>query len=517
MKKYSGSLWGLCHRAAIRNKFCLSGAPPWRDDCQQCTKEGIMKTNPNDLETHKTIELNLTTYEKLLLFSPLRLIIALALCAFVAEYSVHLLFTRMSGLSPEAETLLDSSLLSSVLCLFFIFLLYRPLKHLIDRYQINENLLQYHKENLEREVKTRTAELDSAFQKLRKEISEKDRLKVDHQTLFCTLHNTLTSMNEALVSLDRQWRYTYVNGAAERILGKGADELLGKICWEIFPESTKTAAFTEIRRCMEENRSVSFENYVPEPRNSWYENRCYPSPDGVTVFFTDITERKCTEEKYRELSDYFETTREQERLALSREIHDEIGQSLTALKLDISWIEHKFLPVSSDLTGRMNAMRSTLDTLIAKTQNISSELRPPLLDSLGLSAAIDWQAREFRRRCSVECHLMLNESVIMPDKNSGTVIMRILQEALTNIARHSGASEVSISLCRGNSDDIVLEISDNGCGITRERIDSPLSFGLMSMHERARLCHGTLSIRGIQGEGTTIRLEIPHRVKEETH
>jgi signal transduction histidine kinase len=164
----------------------------------------------------------------------------------------------------------------------------------------------------------------------------------------------------------------------------------------------------------------------------------------------------------------------------------------------------------------MNAMRSILDTLIVKAQNISSELRPPLLDNLGLSAAIEWQARELKRRCGVECHLMLNESVL-PDKNSGTVIMRILQEALANIARHSGATEVSISLCRGNSDDIVLEISDNGCGTTRESIESPLSFGILGMQERARLCHGKLSIQGVAGEGTIIRLEIPHAPGEEAH
>lgn len=267
---------------------------------------------------------------------------------------------------------------------------------------------------------------------------------------------------------------------------------------------------------MEDNCAVSFETCVPGPLTRWYESRCYPSASGgVSIFFSDITERRCAEEKFRELSDYMESVREQEMLAISREIHDEMGQTLTALKLDISWIEHRFLAGNAELLGRFNAMRSSLDLLIAKTQNLSAELRPPLLDNLGLAAAIDWQARELKRRCGIEFNLLLIEDINVKDKKTGTAIMRILQEALTNIARHSKATEVSISLCRNDTNDLVLEIFDNGCGISQEEMDAPQAFGLMGMRERARLCHGELTIKGIPGEGTTIRLEIPHRIEEE--
>jgi signal transduction histidine kinase len=126
-----------------------------------------------------------------------------------------------------------------------------------------------------------------------------------------------------------------------------------------------------------------------------------------------------------------------------------------------------------------------------------------------LAAAIDWQIVEFKRRTGLECHMMLNEELQIPDKQAETAVMRIFQEALTNIARHARATEANISLCRCGADDLILEVSDNGRGISREELDSPLAYGLMGMHERARLCRGELSITGVPGEGTTIRLRIP--------
>ncbi|MDD5285817.1 MAG: sensor histidine kinase [Desulfuromonadaceae bacterium] len=341
-----------------------------------------MNRELNQDDNHKSHQHQLTHSERQILFSPLRLVAILVLCIFTMEFIVHYLLLNSSIFSPDIEILLDSFLLSFVLCPILFFLLFRPLKHLVVRYQINENRLRGHKEHLEQEVKARTAELDSVIQ------------------------------------------------------------------------------------------------------------------------------------RFGALSDHLESVREEERLAISREIHDEMGQTLTAFKLDLSWIEHKFMPEKSELIGRFNAMRSSLDLLITKAQDLSAELRPPLLDNLGLAAAIDWQAREFKRRCGIEFNLLLIEDITVQNKQTGTAMMRILQEALTNIARHSKATEVSISLCRSDNNDLVLEIFDNGCGISENEIDAPQAFGVMGMQERARLCHGELSIKGVSGEGTTIRLEIPHIVGE---
>lgn len=199
-------------------------------------------------------------------------------------------------------------------------------------------------------------------------------------------------------------------------------------------------------------------------------------------------------------------TEERERLSISRELHDEMGQTLTALKLDLSWFELKL--EGPELTERMKDMKATLDDLIVKTRHISAELRPPLLDHLGLTAAIEWQLSEFERRSGITAHPMLNEDVEPLIRQASTMVLRILQEALTNVIRHAEASEVSVSLCKRASD-VVLEIADNGRGAAPEEISSITAYGLMGMRERARLCRGTLLIEGTIGAGTTVRLTIP--------
>lgn len=223
---------------------------------------------------------------------------------------------------------------------------------------------------------------------------------------------------------------------------------------------------------------------------------------------TEMEVRKQAEKLLRNLNDHMEVIREEERTVISRDIHDEIGQSLTALKLDIALMEHTFLPGNSKFIERLNGMKSSLDRLIGKVQNIMSELRPPLLDSLGLNEAIDWQICEFKRRTAMDCRLKLDPKVCALDKKSATVIMRILMEALTNITRHAHATIVSIFLgVRGEN--IELEISDNGCGITSDELASPSSYGLMGMQERARLCNGILTVTGAPGQGTTVCLHLP--------
>ncbi|MDD2582054.1 MAG: CHASE3 domain-containing protein [Desulfuromonadaceae bacterium] len=228
----------------------------------------------------------------------------------------------------------------------------------------------------------------------------------------------------------------------------------------------------------------------------------------------EIEKRVLAEENLRNLSNHLESVRETERLAISREIHDEIGQTLVVLKLDLSWIARRLDRDTDELSGQLTEMQTILDQLIAKTQRITSELRPPLLDNLGLAAAIEWQMKEFKRRSSIECHLLLNEAIEVPDKHSSATIMRILQEALTNIILHAEATEASISLCK-NEDAIILEIADNGRGIAMREINGPAAYGIMGMHERARICHGELSIYGSPEEGTIVRLKIPMGVIKE--
>jgi two-component system, NarL family, sensor histidine kinase UhpB len=229
----------------------------------------------------------------------------------------------------------------------------------------------------------------------------------------------------------------------------------------------------------------------------------------------DITDRKRSEEslkslheKMSDLSAHLETVREQECLAISREIHDEIGQTLTALKLDLSWVNHRVDPFNCELAERLAEMRANLDYLIAKAQQITAELRPPLLDNLGLAAAVEWQVREFKRRSGLDCHCITPESIESIDGKTATAVMRILLEALTNTLRHAHATQVRVCLsCSAEA--LELEVFDNGSGITVEQSSSASAYGIMGMQERARLCHGDFEIVGTPGKGTSVWLSIP--------
>ena len=245
--------------------------------------------------------------------------------------------------------------------------------------------------------------------------------------------------------------------------------------------------------------------------------------DGTVAFYgiiMDISERIRAEEqlvelnqKLRALSDHLQTVQERERLAMARDIHDEIGQSLTVLKLDLQWIAHRLLTRESAVQERVNEMRWNIEQLTSAVQRFAAVLRPPLLDSLGLAAAIDWQVAEFSRRSGIECFVMLNEEIDPLEPQLATAVMRIVQEGLTNVLRHARATEVSVSLCKREGQ-LVLEIGDNGRGIRPEEIESPQAYGLMGMQERARICRGELTVRGAEGGGTLLRVTVPLRSGE---
>lgn len=266
---------------------------------------------------------------------------------------------------------------------------------------------------------------------------------------------------------------------------------------------------------------AEFRVLYPDGQLHWMKNHGRPSNDyegrpvrlaGTVV---DITERKRAEEhlnrlneKMSDLNAHLETVREQERLSISREIHDEIGQTLTALKLDLSWIYNRVAPAHPELADRLAEMRRGLDYLIAKAQHITAELRPPLLDNLGLTAAIEWQVRQFRKRSGIGCRFVPPQWTLPLDEKLATAVMRIFQEAMTNILRHAQATQVQVSLYVGDGY-LELEVADNGTGISAEELASAAAYGVMGMQERARLCHGELEIAGTPGKGTTVTLTIP--------
>jgi signal transduction histidine kinase len=230
---------------------------------------------------------------------------------------------------------------------------------------------------------------------------------------------------------------------------------------------------------------------------------------------TEVADRRKAEEEVRKtgvrlrnLSAHLQTVREEERKGIAREIHDELGQVLTTLKLNLSVLKKELGPSHAADLRKVDDMLAMIDTTIRSVKRMITALRPRLLDDLGLTAAIEWQVEEFSERTGIRCTHSIRPPTIAVDSDKSTAIFRILQEALTNIARHSKAKEAEVSLVLRNG---ILEctISDNGIGIASSQIDDPRSFGLIGIRERASYWGGTVMISGEPGAGTTIEVRIP--------
>jgi signal transduction histidine kinase len=212
-------------------------------------------------------------------------------------------------------------------------------------------------------------------------------------------------------------------------------------------------------------------------------------------------------ERLRELSQSIQIMQEEERIRIAREVHDELGQLLTAIKMDIALVRKKIGP-ESEIGTRIDATVDLVNSTIKTVQRITSELRPSILDNLGLAAAIEWQAREFEGRFGIKCTFDIPDEYLPVNTEIATAVFRIFQETLTNVARHSEATEVRLTL-EEKLNVLLLEVKDNGKGMTLEAQDRPRAFGIMGMRERAKLVGGTFDILSELGQGTTVRVTIP--------
>lgn len=214
-------------------------------------------------------------------------------------------------------------------------------------------------------------------------------------------------------------------------------------------------------------------------------------------------------EQLRALSVHLQTVREDERSRIAREVHDELGQALTGLKLDLSRLGHQQIGVPRSHTGKIKPLVARIDAIIQTVRRIATELRPGILDDLGLVAAIEWQANDFQSRTGIQCVARTSvpeKPVLSAELN--TAFFRIFQETLTNVIRHAGASRVEVQL-KKEPGRVVLEVRDNGRGITEAEISGAGSLGLRGMRERAALLGGEVAIHGVPREGTTVTVWIP--------
>ena len=322
-------------------------------------------------------------------------------------------------------------------------------------------------------------------------------------------------------------KIAYANAANETLTGYTREELSRMDIWELVHPDMREAARARVDarlRGESVHPRFDFKFLTKSGQVRWayssstpitYEGR--PSTLGVIL---DITDRKQSEEQLRATSEQLRaltasltSAREEEGIRIAREIHDELGSGLTSLRWDLESFD-KALSGQDDalqlqaLREKIAAMMKLMDTTIGAVRRIASELRPSVLDDLGLAEAIEWQAQQFQARTGIVCAYERPAETFELDLEKSTAVFRIFQEALTNVLRHAQATRVDIAVREG-TDDLVLTVSDNGRGITDDQKSAPQSLGLVGMRERAHLVGGEISIAGAEGRGTVLTVRIP--------
>ncbi|HVT14941.1 MAG TPA: PAS domain S-box protein [Thermoanaerobaculia bacterium] len=367
---------------------------------------------------------------------------------------------------------------------------------------------------------------------------ERARVEAELRARYESFHLILEAAPLAIVTADPQLRVTRWNRAATQLFGWSKEEVLGTL-YPLVPEDRQEESRALLGRYAAQERIVDFETRRLRKDGSLVDvsicGAAVRDARGEIVelicMFADITERRQaaealrldierrerveaelrgSREKLRGLSARLLRVREEERTRIAREIHDELGQSLTGLALQLSALAARVPPGLDEVRGQLQSLLTLANETQGTVREIAAKLRPTVLDSEGLDAAVEWLVADFRARTGIPCELALRRQSIAAGSELSTALFRILQEALTNVARHAGASRVEASLA-AEGGQAVLEVRDDGRGIAAEEASFDHSLGLLGMDERARALGGRIEIHGEAGRGTTLRASIPLR------
>jgi PAS domain S-box-containing protein len=341
------------------------------------------------------------------------------------------------------------------------------------------------------------------------------------------LRGILDSAMDAIITVDERQHVVLFNRAAETVFGCPRDQAIGAPLVWFIPERFRTEHGDHIKRFGETGATsrrmgTAGTRVVMGLRRNGEEFPIEASishtSEGDQRFFTvilrDVTERAKNEEALRQSREELRqfavaanSVREQEKSRIARELHDELGQSLTALKIDVGWLKERLASQGGDVAMKLASMQVLLDGTVAAARRISADLRPLMLDDLGLVAACDWLVNNFTQRTGIQCEFTMGGGELdLPDPYA-TALFRVLQESLTNVAKHAQASLVEVTLHR-EGQTVTLTVHDNGKGFATDDPRKPNSFGLLGLRERAYLLGGEARIDSTPGKGTNIELQL---------
>jgi PAS domain S-box-containing protein len=333
---------------------------------------------------------------------------------------------------------------------------------------------------------------------------------------------------DGIITIDEEHKMILVNPAAAALFGNTVEELIGSALNQVIPNRHRAAHDTHVKKFGEtgvtrRKMGTDFDDfYVTGLRSDGSEFPIEASISSLiengqryyTVIFRDITERKLAKEKIAQnhtqlsqLSSALQSIREEERKHIARELHDDLGQLLAALRMDLSLLQRDSL-ISEKSQKNIASMDQLILTSITTLRRIATDLRPRALDEGGLFFALQTLKKDFSARHGIDCELRADEEQLMLDDARSTGIFRIVQESLTNVVRHSKASEVQIEFNR-NAESLDFSINDNGQGIEETDMHKASSFGLVGMRERVKAMHGQFELSSVLGEGTSLKISIP--------
>jgi PAS domain S-box-containing protein len=340
------------------------------------------------------------------------------------------------------------------------------------------------------------------------------------------LDGIIQSAMDAIITVDQQQRILLFNAAAERVFGYPASEVIGSPLERFLPTRFRSVHRAHVEhfgatgvtnRKMGDRMALAALRADGEefPIDASISQTIVGGEKVYTVILRDITERRRAEKEIehshrqlRELAAAMNNVREAERTRVARELHDELAQWLTSLKMDVAWLAARLPPDGSELIARTARMGGIIDETVKTVRRIAADLRPAILNDLGLVAALEWLAQEFAQRSGIVVKLDMAQPELFLQEPLVTAVFRMVQESLTNVARHAHASEVVIAL-HADGDTLKLRVSDNGYGINLAALSESRSYGLLGIRERAHTLGGAAEFASTPGEGFNVEIVIP--------